>query len=364
MLGFGMLLVVPIVSDSIAPAAGVGVSALLCVLVLLYLIFYVFRYRRAVAAWIVTGLRGEENVPEDAQAAAPTLSGSVIIGLAQRWHWFALAYLCAVFVIVLTQESETVLRLLTATAQILGIVMLAGLATRVLRYFADRGLRVSPTLRRSLPLLERRLNTGLRRAMRFVRTLIVLCAALLVADAVGVISFAAMMASDTGVAMVDIVLSLLLLGLAAGAIWLALTSWVDYRLNPDVGAAASAREVTLLTLLRNAATIALIVLTLMFALSEIGLNIGPLIASAGVLGLAIGFGAQKMVQDIITGIFIQFENAINVGDVISVNGTTGTVEKLSVRSVTLRDVAGTVHLIPFSSVDMVCLLYTSDAADD
>jgi len=91
----------------------------------------------------------------------------------------------------------------------------------------------------------------------------------------------------------------------------------------------------------------------MFCLSEIGINIGPLLASAGVLGLAIGFGAQSMVKDIITGIFIQFENAINVSDVITVGGTTGTVEKLSVRSVSLRDGQGVFHIIPFSSVNMV-----------
>ena len=83
------------------------------------------------------------------------------------------------------------------------------------------------------------------------------------------------------------------------------------------------------------------------------MNIGPLLASAGVLGLAIGFGAQKMVQDIITGIFIQFENAINVGDIITVGGITGGVERLSVRSVSLRDAFGVFHIIPFSSVDMV-----------
>lgn len=141
--------------------------------------------------------------------------------------------------------------------------------------------------------------------------------------------------------------------LVAGLIWLALNSWIDYRLSPDIGAVPTSREKTLLSLLRNAATILLIILTLMFALSEIGINIGPLLASAGVLGLAIGFGAQKLVQDIITGVFIQFENAMNVGDVVTVGGTTGVVEKLTVRSVSLRDLQGTFHIIPFSSVDMV-----------
>nr|WP_281354741.1 mechanosensitive ion channel domain-containing protein [Roseospira navarrensis] len=99
--------------------------------------------------------------------------------------------------------------------------------------------------------------------------------------------------------------------------------------------------------------VGLIVVTSMLALSELGVNIGPLLAGAGVLGLAIGFGAQKLVQDIITGAFIQVENAMNEGDVVTVGGTTGVVEKLSIRSVGLRDVAGTYHLIPFSSVDAV-----------
>jgi small-conductance mechanosensitive channel len=128
---------------------------------------------------------------------------------------------------------------------------------------------------------------------------------------------------------------------------------VDYRLNPEFGSVATSRERTLLTLLRNAATIALVIITLMFVLAEIGLDIAPLLASAGVLGLAIGFGAQKMVQDIITGIFIQFENAMNVGDVVTVGGVTGTVERLTIRSVSLRDLHGVFHIIPFSSVDMV-----------
>jgi small-conductance mechanosensitive channel len=170
---------------------------------------------------------------------------------------------------------------------------------------------------------------------------------------IGMIDVRGWLESQVGLQVTTSIISVALILLVAFALWLSMTSFVDFRLNPEYGKVATSREVTLLSLLRNAATIALIVLTLMFSLSEIGLNIGPLLASAGVLGLAIGFGAQKFVQDIITGIFIQFENAINVGDVITVGGTTGTVEKLSVRSVSLRDAQGTFHIIPFSSVNMV-----------
>ncbi|NBB83086.1 MAG: mechanosensitive ion channel, partial [Alphaproteobacteria bacterium] len=109
------------------------------------------------------------------------------------------------------------------------------------------------------------------------------------------------------------------------------------------------REITLLTLMKNAVTVALIVIGFIMSLAQLGMNVGPLIASAGVIGLAISFGAQKMVEDIFSGIFIQAEGAMNVGDVVDVGGTVGVVEKLTVRSVTLRDLSGVVHVIPFSS---------------
>jgi small conductance mechanosensitive channel len=78
-----------------------------------------------------------------------------------------------------------------------------------------------------------------------------------------------------------------------------------------------------------------------------------LLAGAGIIGLAVGFGAQKLVQDIITGVFILLEDAVAVGDVVKVAGIGGLVEGLSIRSIRLRDLAGNVHTVPFSSVDTV-----------
>jgi small conductance mechanosensitive channel len=174
-----------------------------------------------------------------------------------------------------------------------------------------------------------------------------------VLDAWDVADLGGWLASDSGQAFVTALVSAAAILFVAWLLWLAMSSWVEYRLNPNVGRAAGARERTLLQLLRNAATVLLIAISLMLALSEIGVDIGPLLAGAGVLGLAIGFGAQKMVQDVITGAFIQFENAINEGDVVTVAGTTGVVEKLTVRSVGIRDLSGTYHIVPFSAVDTV-----------
>jgi small conductance mechanosensitive channel len=88
-------------------------------------------------------------------------------------------------------------------------------------------------------------------------------------------------------------------------------------------------------------------------LSELGMDIGPLLAGAGVVGLAIGFGSQKLVQDVINGVFILFEDSIAVGDVVQVGDHAGVVEALSIRSIRLRDLSGQVHTVPFSAVDTV-----------
>ncbi len=116
----------------------------------------------------------------------------------------------------------------------------------------------------------------------------------------------------------------------------------------------SARMRTLLPLLRNAFLILLVTMVSLITLSELGVNIAPLLAGAGVVGLAIGFGSQTLVKDIITGLFILFEDTVSVGDVVDVGGGhAGTVEAISIRSIRLRDGAGAVHSVPFSAVTTV-----------
>src|SRR3954463_2036523 len=116
----------------------------------------------------------------------------------------------------------------------------------------------------------------------------------------------------------------------------------------------SARVRTLLPLLRNAVMVLLITVVSLVTLSEFGVNIAPLLAGAGVIGLAIGFGSQTLVKDVITGLFILFEDTISVGDVVDVgNGHSGLVEAITIRTIKLRDMAGGVHSIPFSQVNSV-----------
>ncbi|MES0861278.1 mechanosensitive ion channel family protein [Ruegeria sp. SCPT10] len=116
------------------------------------------------------------------------------------------------------------------------------------------------------------------------------------------------------------------------------------------GGAGGSRLATVLPLLRVTAQVAIAVIFALLALGALGLDITPLLAGAGILGLAIGFGAQKLVSDIVGGIFFLIDDAFRVGEYVDVGGTTGTVEKISIRSMQLRHHRGPVHTIPYGEI--------------
>jgi len=107
---------------------------------------------------------------------------------------------------------------------------------------------------------------------------------------------------------------------------------------------AEKRVATLMGILHGITRVVIWTLFLMILLNKLGINIGPILAGAGILGLAVGFGAQELVRDVITGFFILLENQIRTGDVAIINGTGGLVEKIELRTVTLRDFSGVVHI--------------------
>ena len=113
------------------------------------------------------------------------------------------------------------------------------------------------------------------------------------------------------------------------------------------------RARTLAVIARNGILVVLCTFTVVFALATLGVNTGPLLAGAGVIGIAVGFGSQRLVQDIITGLFILLSDAVRVGDVVDLGGKSGVVEAISMRTVTLRSYNGDVHTIPYSTIDVV-----------
>jgi len=140
------------------------------------------------------------------------------------------------------------------------------------------------------------------------------------------------------------------------ALWEIFAGAIDRYLNgiDATGAPRRTRIRTLLPLLRTAMLSVLVVLTSLIILSHIGMDITPLLAGAGVVGVAIGFGSQALVKDIITGLFILMEDQVAIGDVVDVGrDRAGVVETITVRTIRLRDQAGAVYTIPFSEVTTV-----------
>lgn len=119
------------------------------------------------------------------------------------------------------------------------------------------------------------------------------------------------------------------------------------------GPAEIQRAHTLTHIVRDAARIVIFLVGVMMILSEVGIDLKPLLAAAGLGGLAIGFGAQSLVKDLISGFFILLENSIRVGDVVEVAGIAGIVEQIELRAVRLRDLSGNVHVVPNGVIDKV-----------
>lgn len=111
------------------------------------------------------------------------------------------------------------------------------------------------------------------------------------------------------------------------------------------------RATTLINIARGTIIIALWAIFILIFLKELGMDIAPILAGAGIVGLAVGFGAQELVRDGISGFFLLLENRIRTGDVIVINGTGGLVEGINLRTVTLRDLSGVVHTFQNGKID-------------
>ena len=343
-VGYGVLLVVPVLATNVGPAIGRLAYVIVLALGFVYGLAIILQNRARVRQRL-------EAVSRNARSGGSRMAAAV---LARIWHLAAIAYLAALTGVLLRRPDEALAFMAAATLQSLLAIALGALAAGVIGRAISHGIRIPETTRARFPLLEERLNAFVPRGLQGIRLVLVVLVAALVLDAWRVFDLGAWLRSDAGIATVASVASVLAILMLAAAAWIVVASWIDFRLRPDNGLSEpSARHRTLLALFRNAAAVVIVTMAGMITLSELGIDIGPLIAGAGVLGLAIGFGAQKLVQDIIGGVFIQLENAINTGDWIDAGGISGTAERLSIRSVGLRDLAGTFHIVPFSSVDTV-----------
>lgn len=341
--GYCLLVLVPVTQAVLLSSVGRLLGLVIMLGVYFYAVGVIWRNRARVREGLLTR----------AERASAAVFGTLIRVLARTWYLIAIAYFSVLLVVSQADQQQALAFMLAATLQsgiaiAVGALLAAALSSSLARHIA-----LPENWRNISPSLESRINAYVSPALKGLRLLILIAVGLVVFDAWRVFDLAAWLSSPGGRATLTMLFHVALVLSIAALGWTVVASLIEHRLGGATGRPASEREKTLLMLFRNAVAVVIAAFTALIVLSQIGVDIGPLIAGAGVVGLAIGFGAQKLVQDVITGVFIQIENGMNQDDIVEVTGLFGVVEKITVRSVALRTLDGGYHLIPFSAIDRV-----------
>ncbi len=332
-------------------------------------IIVILQNRVAVAKWIAGGalIDPPNPAPADEPMATPLPEPEEPHGrvlrfrafrrqIAKFWHVLAIAYITAGYLVWSFQIEGGFAFLFRATVLTAILFVVVRLADKFLRQAFDRSFALPDDIKRYLPGLETRTNRYLPVLKKTVLVGLYLVATFALLQVWG-LDMIGWLSDGSGrpvmAAIFKIVIILLLAAILSEAVSMAIEHTLRETDQQGRRIYHSGRIRTLLPLLRNAFRITLGVLVLMVVLSEIGVDIAPLLAAAGVVGLAVGFGAQTLVKDIITGVFILMEDTIAIGDVVDLGGHAGVVEGMTIRTIRLRDGAGAVHTVPFSAVTII-----------
>jgi small conductance mechanosensitive channel len=347
---------------------------LVALLVTLLAIVFVIQNRQPVAHWLRP--RRGEPVPEtdvsgDAEAGDAATDGATPIAMltprhpfvdflrhriADIWHGLAVTYIIGIYLVYALKIEGGFSFLFRASLLTIAAVAVARLAIQGVRQIAKRGFAVPEDMARRYPTLEARAN----RYVPILTTVVIIAIRLFVLVTLfeiwGIRAYG-WFNSTLGEQVTGKLFDIGVIVVVAFLVWEAMNAAIDRYLEsvgPDgTRIARSARMRTLLPLLRNAGFFVLLLIAGLLVFSELGINIAPLLAGAGVVGLAVGFGSQALVKDIITGLFMVIENTIAVGDLVDLGGRAGIVEAITIRTIRLRDIEGAVHTIPFSDVSTV-----------
>ncbi len=309
---------------------------LICALILIVL---TLQNRANVAAW----LRGDarDDIKPHALRAR----------IADIWYVAIILYVIFVYSVWALATTDSFQFVLKASVLSALIALVGVLVSKVARRAVRRIFVLRPQIRQRYAGLEERANLYLPILENSISVIVAIVSIFALLEAWG-FDASAWLATPLGQQVTTSTISLALL-LAAIIVALEVASAAIERYLSRDSEDISARTRTLLPLLRTTLLVVLVTMFILVTLSELGLNIAPLLAGAGVFGLAIGFGAQTLVKDIITGMFILMEDQLATGDVVKVGSHRGIVEGLTLRTIRLRDIAGTVHVVPFSEVTTV-----------
>jgi moderate conductance mechanosensitive channel len=322
-------------------AGYIALLRLVMLIVHLFVVVIILQCRRQIAAAI--------RAPHGRQGVAARARNRI----ASLWHYPAIVIvmgLWAVWALNIRNGYSLLLQYFVGTV---AVALVTRLVTIVVLSVIDRGFRISPDLLQRFPGLETRANRYLPLLRKVVAGIIAFVGFVALLEVWGVDAIVWFYGDQIGSRLVSAVLTIGIAALVAAAIWEAANALMDRQLNTlsrEGHYARAARLRTFQPMLRTALFCVIVAVVGLTALSEIGVNVAPLLAGAGIVGIAIGFGSQKLVQDLITGLFLLLENTVQVGDNVTVSGLSGTVENVSIRTIRLRAGDGSVHIVPFSAV--------------
>lgn len=341
LIGYGLIVAVPIISNQVNVQVGAMANVAIMLCITLWALYLIFHNKKDITGHLL-------NLADRSLA----FFSLFIRAFALVWHWLASAYFIVLFFFSLFDPGNSLKFMMGATVRSLAIIAIAAFVSGMFSRWIAKTITLSPHTQRNYPELQKRLNGWLSTALKVARFLTVCVAIMLLLNAWGLFDFWNWLHNGAGEKTVDILIRIALILFFSAVGWTVLASLIENRLASDIHGRPlpSARTRTLLTLFRNALAVIISTITIMIVLSEIGVNIAPLLAGAGALGLAISFGSQTLIKDIITGVFIQFENGMNTGDLVTIGPLTGTVERMSIRSVGVRQDTGAYHIIPWSSI--------------
>ncbi len=288
--------------------------------------------------------------------------------VAQAYPWFAVVLVLLTWVLVQMIIAQGRFDLLsdaqhyTTLGLLLAIPVLDTLVRGLVRHLV-------PPMRGQGIVAEAAYQSTKRSYVRIGRAVVIVATIVVLAD-IWQIDFTDLAHANLGARIAANFVEILFILACGYLIWELVSLWLNRKLADEQTAAGidleaeepgggegggvgGSRLSTVLPLIKVASQVAIITLTVLIVLGNLGVDITPLLAGAGIIGLAIGFGAQTLVRDIVSGLFFLFDDAFRVGEYLEIDGTVGTVERISIRSLQLRHHQGPVHTIPYGEIPKV-----------
>jgi small conductance mechanosensitive channel len=304
----------------------------------------IWQSRHIVARWI----RGKPNEAKLAFGIRPRLAGI--------WHFIALFYVLALWIAYAGGIHNAFGVLLRVVIVFVFALIAARLAWFGFSSLLDRVLDDQDDETRAHPTLRARVRAYDGLVKLTLRIVIFGCVLVFMLQGWGFNIIPWLLSDPLSRSLLHAAIAILITIAVSLTLWELSNALINSRID-RLAAAGKARQAsrlrTLLPMLKASIGVALFLTAALISLSQIGVNLVPLLAVSGVAGIAIGFGSQKLVQDIITGLFLLLEDAMQVGDTVTLAGMTGNVERLSIRTIRLRGGDGSINIIPFSAVTTV-----------